>query len=402
MEPLIKQFIDRYLSRKEIAYRLPVRMPIGVFWPEIFEERKRNAIELPLKDQQGRSFWYVLNRSIEQQADRVAEIARRDIAFAELPLEPDDGLIDEAVFSSVIEGAFTSRAEAAKLIRGDLPPRNKSEQMVKNNYRALLFVLEHLDEPVTKSMLVTIAGMLTQDASDELVDDYRGGMVYVTGREGVVYTPPEAGKVAEMMDALIGFVNSCEIHPVLKACIAHFYLVYVHPFRDGNGRTARALSYMILLRSGYDYFRYFSISGMIAEERGRYYRSMLDAENEENGGNDMTYFIDYYTAMLVRVIQRMEEHLRTHVIAGRIRASMEKARLYNERQIAGMEWLVRNSFDHVTAEQWKKKFGTALETARKDLTRLAETGLLERNVDGRKAVFTLDDSQGALLRLLSD
>ena len=400
MEALISQFIDRYLTRKEVTYRLPVRTPVDQFWPKLFGERKRRAVELPLKDQQGRNFWYVLNSSIERQADKVAETARRDIAFSGLLTAPDDGLIDEAVYSSVIEGAFTSKTEAAKLIRTGIAPRNRSEQMVENNYRALLFALEHLDDPVTGNMLISIVKILTRDASEESVDGYRDGPVFVTGKDGIVYTPPEADKIDSMMEALIDFINSYNIHPVLKACIAHFYLVYVHPFKDGNGRTARAISYMILLRSGYDQFRYFSISGMIAEERSRYYRSMVNVEDPENGGNDMTYFIDYYTSMLVRVVRKAEDHLRSHVIADRIRLSMEKARIYNERQIAGMEWLLQNAYDHVTVEQWKKKFGTATETARKDLLQLANNGLLERSIEGKKAVFALSGSQPALLELL--
>ena len=365
MESLVQQFMDRYLSREEIAYRLPVSMPISQFWPVMEGARKKAAISLPLKAQNGQPFWFVINKTIEAQCDAVAEIARRSFVFDELSEQiMEEATIDEAVWSSVIEGAFTSKADAARIIRQDKTPTNKSEQMVKNNYQALLYVLDHLDDPITAQTLIDIARIVTHEASDEMVEGFRTIPVYVTGREGVVYTPPEAAAVPTMMDDLIAFIAESELHPLLKACIAHFYFVYVHPFTDGNGRTARALSYMMLLRTGYDFFRYFSISGLIAEERSRYYKSMRQVEMS---GNDMTYFIDYYSAMLSRSVGKMKEHLLGHVLTEKCMKTLEATGRLNDRQIKGARWLLEGKPGQVTVDAWKKKFRTATETARQDL-----------------------------------
>lgn len=135
MESLVQQFMDRYLSREEIAYRLPVSIPISQFWPAMEEARKKAAILLPLKAQNGQPFWFVINKTIEAQCDVVAEIARRSFVFDELSEQiMEEATIDEVVWSSVIEGAFTSKADAARIIRQDKMPANKSEQMIKNNY----------------------------------------------------------------------------------------------------------------------------------------------------------------------------------------------------------------------------------------------------------------------------
>ena len=81
MDMLISQFLDRYLPRQEIIHRLPVSISIQQFWPELERERRKRSQELPLKDQNGNPFWFVLTGSIEKQCDAIAELARRDIAF---------------------------------------------------------------------------------------------------------------------------------------------------------------------------------------------------------------------------------------------------------------------------------------------------------------------------------
>ena len=269
-------------------------------------------------------------------------------------------------------------------IRQNKQPRNKSEQMVKNNYDALTYVLEHLEDEINEETILQIARIVTRSAAEVQVTGYRDGAVYVTGREGDVYTPPQADAVPEMMRALVEFIQKSELHPLLKACIAHFYFVYVHPFGDGNGRTARALSYMMLLQAGYDFFRYFSISGIVAEERGKYYRSM---RNVEDSDGDMTYFIDVYSGMLARTVEQMEHHLKYHVLAGQKLKELEQNGRPNERQLKGAKWLLESSGSSVTVETWRKKYKVVTETARRDLLALCDAGLLVRELDGRKAVF---------------
>ena len=185
--------MDRYLSREEIAYRLPVSIPISQFWPVMEEARKKSAISLPLKAQNGLPFWFVINKTIEAQCDAVAAVARQSFVFDELSEQAmEEATIDEAVWSSVIEGAFTSKAEAARIIRQNKSPTNKSEQMVKNNYQSLLYVLEHLEDPITAQTLIETARIVTRGASDETLERFRTIPVYVTGREGINYTPPDA------------------------------------------------------------------------------------------------------------------------------------------------------------------------------------------------------------------
>ena len=379
-------FLDRYLPRDEIIHRLPVAMPIDSFWPKLEDARRHQAIELPLNARNKEPFRFVLNKSIENQCDRIAAMARRDFVFdgSVFDTMAEDAVIDEAVYSSLIEGAFTSRKEAARFIHARTEPENKAEQMVRNNYHALTYVLEHLTEPVTEEILINIAEIVTKGASEVEVSGYRSTPFYINDSNGVIYTPPDADEVPEMMGQLIDFIQNSSLHPVLKACIAHFYFVYVHPFGDGNGRTARALSYMMLLRSGYDFFRYFSISDIVAKERGKYYHAI---KNTEDSDGDMTYFIDFYSDMLARTVQKTEDHLILHVYAGQKIRELTSSGKLNERQLKGAKWILESQQSQITVEAWRKKLKISVETARQDLLLLCDQGLLVRTMQGKKAVF---------------
>lgn len=98
-------------------------------------------------------------------------------------------------------------------------------------------MLEHL---ITAQTRIDIARIVTYGASDETAEGFRTIPFYATGREGSVYAPPDAAQILVLVKDLIVFITGSELHPLLKACIAHFYFVYAHPITDGNVRTARA------------------------------------------------------------------------------------------------------------------------------------------------------------------
>lgn len=390
MQEIVSAYLTNYLPRREIIHRLPVSMPISQVWPELQRARKEHALPIPLHAENGSCFWWVLTEQIANQSEDVISLARREIVFDRPEYEAAfrDAVMEEAVYSSVIEGAFTTKKEAHEFITQGRAPRNKSEQMVKNNYEALTYVLEHVDEPITQQTVFDIYALVTKDTLEPGIatDAYRSENVFVrTGHGDIVHTAPPAGKVASLMDELFAFIRDSELSPLIKACIAHFFFVYVHPFVDGNGRTARALSYMMLLQAGYDFFRYFSISGVIAEERAKYYKAIKDVEDDDF---DMTYFIDYYIGMLARAVKGMEERLVNKVVLGQTLDRLKAAGL-NARILKGARWLLTSDSAAVTIKAWQKKFGVVTETARQDLFKLEEAGILKRTQVKRQFVFEI-------------
>ena len=146
----------------------------------------------------------------------------------------------------------------------------------------------------------------------------------VRSLDEVVYIPPKVEEVEGMMNSLIHFIRADfdeRIHPILKAIIIHYYFVYVHPFYDGNGRTARALPYMYLLQNGYSFFKYFSISSLIKEARQEYYKSIKNSEDYES---DMTYFAIFYTETLLKSIVNVRNDFKKKYLKQVIKLDLER------------------------------------------------------------------------------
>lgn len=379
--------MENYYPRQEIVYRLPMSLPISEFWPEALVYRREHATDLPLRTSTGDCFWYVPTKKLLVSGDALAQIVRYEDTNKLPQYTHDTSIIDEAFYSSAIEGAYSTRAKAHELIQSGKRPETKDERMIVNNYDALRFVLDHLDTPINEAITLEIARILTEGTLEEgTKPGWRNGPVQVvSSRQEVVYVAPAAEKIRPMLDDLFAFLAMDDIHPVIKACAVHIYFVTIHPLFDGNGRTARALAYMILLQAGYDFFRQVPISGLLAQERTKYYKSIRASQDPENG-NDFTYFMEYYADMLNRSVLGIHVHMNEKKRVEQLRK--EAAFLASvDRLCEGLEWLYSREFTSVTADKWKNKFKISYETARKDLTWLVERGYLTVRMSGHKKIF---------------
>ena len=128
------------------------------------------------------------------------------------------------------------------------------------------------------------------------------------------YQPLNSESLYERLESLCAFANECHsredadnfIHPIIKAIILHFMVGYIHPFGDGNGRTARALFYWSMLRSGYWLFEYVSISKLIQEKRNAYDTAFIYTETDDF---DLTYFIYNQVEIIIKAIAALKTHI---------------------------------------------------------------------------------------------
>ena len=231
---------------------------------------RRSLGSLPLRDSAGKPFMYGVPSSIQRLLHFVDQHCGGEIAMSEVvPTDEQarhhylvSSLMEEAIRSSQLEGATTSRQVAKELLRTGRAPRDRSELMILNNYRALEFMRDGMGEVLTPELVMTLQKILTEGTLDDAgaagrlqtADEER--VVVLDATDGtLIHTPPPADPLRERMDAMCAFANGHDddtegfIHPVVRGILLHFWLAYDHPFLDGNGRTARALFYWFM-RSG--------------------------------------------------------------------------------------------------------------------------------------------------------
>ncbi len=360
---------------------------------------------IPLTDPAGSHFVYgvpdLVARRLHYVDQRCAgEVAMSEVVTADAQAREHylvNSLMEEAIRSSQLEGATTTRRVAKELLRTGREPKDRSERMILNNYRALLYMRDDMPSELTPATVLELQRLLTDgtldnpDAAGRLrrPDDDR---IAVTDRiDGtIIHAPPPAEQLAGRLQALCDFANEGEspdrfIHPVLRAILLHLWLAYDHPFEDGNGRTARALFYWYMRTHSYWLVEYLSISRILREAPARYSRAFVLTETDER---DATYFIVYQLEVIQRAVEQLHDYLRKKIKDVRdVEVLLKGSDRFNHRQFALLANALRAPDATYTFQAHAASHGVTHETARADLLPLLEMGFLERRRGGRRYTF---------------
>jgi Fic family protein len=308
-----------------------------------------------------------------------------------------NSLMEEAIRSSQLEGATTTRHVAKELLRTGREPKDRSERMILNNYRAMQYMRDEMPAKLTPATVLELQGILTDgtldnpDAAGRMQAPHEERIAVVDRIDGtVIHTPPPAAQLPERLQALCDFANEGDspdrfIHPVLRAILLHFWLAYDHPFEDGNGRTARALFYWYMRTHGYWLVEYLSISRILRHAPGKYMRAFVLTETDER---DATYFIVYQLEVLQRAVEQLHDHLRQKINDVRdLEAVLKGSDRFNHRQLALMANALRVPDATYAFQGHAASHGVTHETARADLLPLVEMGFLVQRRQGRRYTF---------------
>ena len=368
-------------------------------WRKIQKERRNKAHNLGLVDRGNKPFWFVLSPELLNLISQI-ENNRGFLASLKLPKKFLSKLASEienkeAYYSSHIEGAVTSLEEA--LLYLNKPSKkdygDESLQMIINNRDALKYIRNQKGQIFSHNIIYKLHKTLLKNTHKEkpiTVGKYRKGSIYVVDGLGqIVYEGPPASKVMGMMDLYVHWINNStlEIHPLIKAAIVHLHFVQVHPFDDGNGRSARALSNLYLMNQDYQFINFLSPSDYFDHHRAEYYRSIQNTRAHEN---DTTFFILYYLKALIKQLDNVQGEIKKE---GRVRDLRDiltlknQARL-NKKQIKALKWMLRHS-EKITTRKYCKLSRCSDEAARKDFNQLLEIGIIERTGKGRSTGYIL-------------
>jgi Fic family protein len=393
----------RYLHWDDLRNRTP---PEGLtkeqWWLGTTVARRGIARVLPLRDTDGMPFRFSNVDEIQELVHRIDQQASGQILADDLVtgLRSSDrylvsSLAEEAITSSQLEGASTTRQVAKELLATGRRPRDRSEQMIVNNFQAMVFAQDLAGSPLTPTDVLDLHRVVTDGTLDDPEDAGRlqtptDDRIAIFWHDGeLLHRPPDAAELPARLEAMCAFANGETtggfVHPVVRAVIVHFWLAYDHPFVDGNGRTARALFYWAMLRNGYWLAQYLSVSSILRKAPSKYARSYLLAESDDN---DITYFVMYQLNVIERSIQALHAYLARKVAEIReLERLIHGSSRLNHRQLVVVRDALRNPGEPFTISAQARRNRVTYESARSDLLGLEVLHLFAKQRVGKKYVF---------------
>jgi Fic family protein len=401
---LTQESNERYLYWSDFRHRpMPESVRPEIAWTLLKLARSVSRRDTTLFAPDGMIYWYWLPDSVLKYLHRIDQSSSGHILTDAPMIHKGErekyiagSLMEEAISSSLLEGAATTRKVAKEMIRTGRKPATHGEQMVLNNYQTMKRVHDLGKEPLTPELLCELQECMTRNT---LADPDMVGRFRLPGDEPIVvvdnytqqilYTPPDAAAIPTRIRALCDYANSDPAaeftHPVVKAIILHFWLAYEHPFNDGNGRTARALFYWYLLKQGYWLFEFIPISRMILRSPGKYKKAFLQTETDEG---DLTYFIHFHLRAIYLTVNEVTGYIeRKQREVLDLERRLKRVRNLNHRELELLNHALHHPDEIYNIEKHVVSQNVAYETARTDLMHMVKLGYFKIRDEGRRHEF---------------
>lgn len=406
LNELTKKANYEYMHWEKFKYqKVPANVPIELAWAMVKIARRGNQETIQIKNEDNKNFWLFPAKTQQKSLSYIDSWASGIIASNDgMPTGEQknklviNGLMEEAISSSQIEGANTTRKVAKAMIEMKRPPKNKDEKMILNNYLAMVKIEDWKHRKLDDSFLLELHTILTTQTLDQENDVGRfrvdADAIEVVDRltGETVHIPPKEVDLSPMLKQLYDFANDDRedsyIHPFVKASILHFCLGYVHPFIDGNGRSARALFYWYLIKKDYWMFKYLPISLQIKKKDWRpgYDRAFHHVETDEL---DLTYFINYKVKLACNAIGDFIKFIhKKQKDAVDLKQRLVQSSEINQRQIEIITFMQSRPALEFDIGFYKNRNNIVYETARNDLLQLTSMKILTSSKSGKKYVYS--------------
>jgi len=405
----------RYLYWDKFKWQIDKEDNPKKAWFAVKSARDRLMKRLDLLDKQNKPFSFCIPDTLQAKLYKVSELSRRGI----VPHDTVKGnyllsslMMEESISSSQLEGASTTRKIAKALLVSDKKPKNEDEEMIVNNYLLMKEVKRVRYDVLSIDMILEFHRIATHGNTDNgnIEGTFRTNddIVITDGLEdNILHQPPKYKELVQRIATLCDFANTNHsgendtifIDPIVKAILLHFMVGYIHPFADGNGRTARALFYWYMLKNDFNYFEYISISKLLKVAPKQYSMSYLYSEVDDN---DVTYFIEYQLTIILRAIDELLEYLENKSIEYEEVSEILKDSTLNQSlnfvQKDIIQKAIKNPGRIFTALEIRADYGIAPTTARKYLKELAEHKILVYYKDGKTIAYIAPENLHDILK----
>ena len=386
---------ERYVPLEDIKYRLENLGISQNHWPKLKQKiqtlRKMGAIPFFLKSID-KKFWYFPSDSINKKIHFVESLGNKLHHKIEAHSSLQKGFlanakIEEAITSAIYEGANSTRAKAKAFIASRNRAKNKDELMLVNNYLAMRWIKKHSTEPVSNQLILKVHRLVSRNTlrgdDANFCGKFRDGPVYVGEHEGICHT-----KIEETLNEVIETINNHPrfLHGLIKGILLHYFIAYIHPFFDGNGRTARTLFYFKMIKNDLKFVELLAISANLKEHGKRYEKSFELVKEYEW---DMTFFIDFCLDSLVVALEKAERKVNSLIRFSEFKDFMG----VNSNQVLLLQRMALNKHREITIAEYAGDLGKSREIARRELKDLLKKGLLREKKRGKKFIYFVESKR---------
>lgn len=402
MQPLFQKISNEYLYWDEVKYISPKGVDKQTLWYAVKIQRSLNAKEIHFGKY--RFHFTITERMLSLLHDFDMSLGGNLGTKSIIPATDKNyylisSIMEEAIASSQMEGASTTRRIAKDMLRKQLKPINKSQQMIVNNYETISKISKSKQTDFSVESLLdihrAISSKTLDNSEDEGVFRKNDDIYVVDGITGTVaHTPPSFTEIEGMIHELCDFANTESeegfIHPIIKGIIIHFILAYVHPFVDGNGRTARSLFYWYMIKKGYWLTEYLSISRIIYVNKQAYEKAYQYTEKDDN---DLSYFIQYNLEVIKSAYEELKKYLQRKIDEQQNVQRFSGVSNINERQRYVLRTISESKRSFFTPKELATQYDVSVKTARSDLQELVEMGYLDTTNLNKRAIGYVKSEQ---------
>lgn len=310
----------------------------------------------------------------------------------------DEALTRTVHYGTKIEGNDLTREQAQQVVR--LPDMGDSKAVAEKtgilardrdiqeviNYRNVVNWIDgqqilHDPKVLNVDTLKTLHSLTMQKLLDEAeIGEFRNKQVIVrSAADGkVAFRPPIAAEIPFLIDDFFAWLHSpaaSQLHPIFRAAITHYQLVFIHPFIEGNGRTARAMANLLLYTAEYDFKRFFSIEQYFDGDVEKYYQALLSVQ--QNPNHDLTYWLEYFCYGIALETDKIKNQVMKLSKDLRLKQELGQQVALSERQILLIE-LLQNQGQFSSQDAQAILPNVSVDTILRDLKDLINKRIIEK------------------------